>query len=137
MNVYRVYLLRVRVFGCKYSRKWVDFPLFSRHESSSSSLSPLAKYELKIAEGKLTNDEFQRKIVTKLQIVYDDIQGYKPPSRGLISKFLRLNTSANVPKGLYLYGAVGGGKTMLMDLFFSCCKASTNPTSCRFCRTRS
>ncbi|KAL1505949.1 hypothetical protein ABEB36_005392 [Hypothenemus hampei] len=28
----------------------------------------------------------------------------------------------NIPNGLYIYGSVGGGKTMLMDLFYDICK---------------
>lgn len=86
------------------------------------SICPLTKYDSKIAEGKLVNDECQRKVVLKLHRVYEDVKNYEPPRKGLLSKFLPFKLSSNVPKGVYLYGSVGGGKTMLMDLFFSCCK---------------
>ena len=33
----------------------------------------------------------------------------------------RLDPSKRI-QGLYIYGSVGGGKTMLMDMFFDCCE---------------
>lgn len=52
-----------------------------------------------------------------LQQTYDSIQGYEPVPESLISKWLSFGKSKAAPKGLYIWGAVGGGKTMLMDLF--------------------
>ncbi|KAJ9598290.1 hypothetical protein L9F63_011030, partial [Diploptera punctata] len=81
---------------------------------------PLQSLEEKIESGEIMLDEYQKKITEGLQRVYVDIQGYTPPSQGLFSRFFKKDE--NIPKGLYIHGAVGGGKTMLMDLFFNCCE---------------
>ncbi|XP_040363583.1 uncharacterized protein LOC112173306 isoform X2 [Rosa chinensis] len=39
-------------------------------------------------------------------------------SRWLWSRFIPQSSNASPVKGLYIYGGVGTGKTMLMDLFF-------------------
>ncbi|KAI5284997.1 hypothetical protein KEM54_000904 [Ascosphaera aggregata] len=105
---------------------------------------PLYEYERRIQQGKLHNDDYQRDIVTHLQDLHDDLLSYKPipvvrpplptdsKGSGLGSLFSSLfgssstssghNTEidlpSDLPKGLYLFGDVGCGKTMLMDLFY-------------------
>lgn len=85
---------------------------------------PLDLLRAKVERKELHRDEHQEKIVYKLQRVYDDVENYSPPERSLFSKLFDRKYSHTGPKGLYLYGAVGGGKTMLMDLFYSCCKVN-------------
>lgn len=58
-------------------------------------------------------------------IEYPDIETLKP-KKGFLSIFSRDKQSniphidlSTVPKGIYLYGDVGCGKTMLMDMFYS------------------
>lgn len=89
-------------------------------KSSSQISSPLAVLQEKINNGELMHDVYQKRIVDCLQRLYENIQGYTPPVHGLFSNFFQKRT--NAPKGLYVYGAVGGGKTMLMDLFYNCCQ---------------
>lgn len=66
-------------------------------------------------------------MVEALQGIYDNIQGYSPQAFGgkkffgLFSKKADGNVPVNTPKGLYVFGSVGGGKTTLMDLFYDCC----------------
>jgi len=43
------------------------------------------------------------------------------PTRGSLDEPLKFSSS---PKGLYLYGGVGCGKTTLMDLFHDACSLS-------------
>lgn len=90
-------------------------------------LGPLQKYEQLVAEGKLLDDEYQRRMLGQLNYVYENLRGYVPaavPPRdggGLLqftSKYFTFFTQHHGPQGIYLYGDVGCGKTMLMDLFY-------------------
>ena len=56
--------------------------------------------------------------MTKLQLVHDAVHGYEPAEPSFMSRwFLGSRPNTKTPKGLYIHGSVGGGKTMLMDLF--------------------
>ncbi|XP_075233721.1 putative ATPase N2B [Lycorma delicatula] len=125
---------------CKYLRKLYSYQLeegyllfrkFHQYTLKRETLydptkddngGPLQLLKAKVTSGELRKDEHQESIVLKLQRVYDDIENYSPPESNVFSKFFSKKPSHTGPKGLYLYGAVGGGKTMLMDLFYSCCK---------------
>lgn len=90
---------------------------------------PLKALAQKIEANELKPDEHQMKIAQDLQRIYDEIQTYQPPenvgsSASFFSKILgskpKLDQSKRL-KGSYIYGSVGGGKTLLMDMFFDCC----------------
>ncbi|XP_033219323.1 putative ATPase N2B [Belonocnema kinseyi] len=91
--------------------------------ADTSSNGPTKILNEKVSKGELLNDEYQIKVVEALEKVYLDVQGYEPENPGFLSKWIgKGKKKKKIPKGLYLYGAVGGGKTMLMDLFFNCCQ---------------
>ncbi|XP_044756186.1 putative ATPase N2B [Coccinella septempunctata] len=89
------------------------------NSSYTSSNGPLAVLTKRYEAGELSKDEIQLDACRSLQKVYDSLQTYAPTKRNIFSKLFSRNVDQ--PKGLYLYGAVGGGKTMLMDLFYDCC----------------
>lgn len=64
---------------------------------------PLALYEALVAKGELRDDPQQRRVLEYLNAVF-----YGAPKR--------------TARGLYLYGSVGCGKTMSMDLFYTTIK---------------
>lgn len=84
-------------------------------------IKPSELYDQRVNDGQLINDEHQRKIVKQLDGVYLSLADYSPPSQSTIMKLFGGRTP---PNGLYMHGSVGCGKTMLMDLFFSCCEVS-------------
>ncbi|RZC43126.1 AFG1 ATPase and/or AAA 16 domain containing protein [Asbolus verrucosus] len=87
--------------------------------TASNNKGPMVTLNNKINKGELYRDEIQLKIGKSLQRIYDETTNYQPAEKNLLSKFFSSREKA--PKGLYIYGAVGGGKTMLMDLFYSTC----------------
>ncbi|MCF6272480.1 MAG: AFG1 family ATPase [Rhodobacteraceae bacterium] len=83
---------------------------------------PLMLYRDLTASGALRDDAAQRLAVEKLQLLHRRLEGYNPanPSRfgrGLFGWGREPIDQIEV-QGLYLYGDVGRGKSMLMDLFF-------------------
>lgn len=83
---------------------------------------PLHKYRLMVASGELNDDADQRLAVEKLQLLHQRLTDYNPakPKRVGLAMFGwgRENLTASAIPGLYLYGGVGRGKSMLMDMFF-------------------
>jgi cell division protein ZapE len=77
----------------------------------------VARYRRLLAAGNIAPDSAQALAVEKLQILSNRLAQYAPPARtDFFSFFTRRR--GEVPKGLYIFGAVGRGKTMLMDMFF-------------------
>ena len=70
-----------------------------------------AIYDARVADGTLTEDAVQRAALPELQRVLDDLAA-PPPKRGLFGR-----GKVEPVRGLYLWGGVGRGKSMLMDLF--------------------
>jgi protein AFG1 len=99
----------------------------------------LEEYNRLARLGKLKDDPYQRKIISSLGQLHSDLVNYKPPevevpdvnasqnNGGFFSKLFggakektfSKDDYKSIPKGIYLYGDVGCGKTMLMDLFYS------------------
>ena len=74
-----------------------------------------------VASGDLRDDTAQRLAVEKLQLLHTRLEGYraeapKSVKLGLFGWGREKMEDRRVP-GLYLYGGVGRGKSMLMDLF--------------------
>jgi cell division protein ZapE len=85
---------------------------------------PLPAYRDLIADGSLAADPAQAKAVERLQDLWERLRDYDPepapaPNGGLLARLMRRRHAEEYePTGLYLVGAVGRGKSMLMDLFF-------------------
>ncbi|TDL29857.1 AFG1-like ATPase [Rickenella mellea] len=94
--------------------------------------SPRSQYQKLVATGALRGDEHQVHVVERLQALHEQLINYYPPPLPDISErnslFTRLFSKSavepiplpadRVPRGLYLFGDVGTGKSMLMDLFY-------------------
>ncbi|KAI9447279.1 AFG1-like ATPase-domain-containing protein, partial [Lactarius psammicola] len=96
------------------------------HRASLRSQStPMQEYQKLVQVGALKSDDHQTRIIQKLQALHNALAVYNPPSRGssLFSLFFSgpAKSADNIsrPHGLYLYGDVGAGKTMLMDIFYN------------------
>jgi predicted ATPase len=109
------------------------------HEDPSRVHGPMAEYDARVESGRLRDDEHQRNIIKNLQDLHDmltlytqppvqqpTIDSLQPPKKSFFS-FLTPSKPAgsalppipeSLPKGMYMFGDVGSGKTMMMDLFY-------------------
>ncbi len=82
------------------------------------------RYRQLVETGALRPDPAQALAVEKLQLLTNRLARYKRPQRTDIFSFFT-RKRGEIPDGLYIFGGVGRGKTMLMDLFFDCVPVAT------------
>ena len=81
---------------------------------------PFPIYLRLVQDGTLRPDRAQESAVERLQTLYEDLkrgENLLRPQRSILSR-LGLRQNHPIPSGIYLFGGVGRGKTMLMDLFY-------------------
>ena len=81
---------------------------------------PLTQYRARLRSGELMPASSQRLAVDKLQSLWRALATYKPNNgeHGWRARLGLAPASDPPPLGLYLFGGVGRGKSMLMDMFF-------------------
>lgn len=98
----------------------------SSASASSQVLTPVEQYDEDVKNGLIRSDDWQRKMLKSLNSVHEELLTYNPidvPKKtgSFLSSFFAKKTSADSfygPRGIYMYGEVGSGKTMLMDMFY-------------------
>ncbi len=91
------------------------------------------EYSRRIADGAVLDDDHQRSAIVMLDTLLDALHHQKknPLMGGLLSFFFNIGSKSPPPKGVYLVGGVGRGKSMLMDIFADCARQNGIKT-CRF-----
>jgi cell division protein ZapE len=79
------------------------------------SLSPLQRYEQAVDKDGFTKDDQQYLAMSYLDDLYHQLNESAGQKKGFFS-FLKAKPVA--PKGLYMWGGVGRGKTWMMDMFY-------------------
>jgi len=79
-------------------------------------LSVTDAYQRLLAERGYTSDAAQLRGVAALQRCYEEWADYKARRSNAVAKLLR---HPPIPRGVYMYGGVGRGKSFLMDCFFN------------------
>ncbi len=78
----------------------------------------LSRYRSLILAGDLKPDAVQERVVARLDTLSQELASYgREPERGLLSRLIFPAKAPQAPRSLYIFGEVGRGKTMLMDLF--------------------
>ncbi len=76
------------------------------------------RYDALVASGAIERDPAQVKVVARLTSVAQALAERRLAAKGSALGWLFGRKAPPAVKGLYLWGSVGRGKTMLMDLFF-------------------
>jgi cell division protein ZapE len=91
-------------------------------DTHTTGKGPAANLAARRAAGQVRADPVQEKIVDRLQAVHEQLAALTdPPAKpGFLARLGLVGAAkpANGPRGLYVWGPVGRGKSMLMDLFF-------------------
>jgi cell division protein ZapE len=82
----------------------------------SAPISVTQLYEQSLQERGYQADDAQRQGIAALQRCQDEWAGYKRQRSNALTKMLRYPP---LPKGVYMYGGVGRGKSFIMDCFYN------------------
>jgi cell division protein ZapE len=81
-------------------------------------MTPIQRYRSFLKSRTLKPDAAQEKAAERLDRLYQALEDYQPRRTRFFTFTLGLRGSS-APKGLYIHGDVGRGKSALMDLFFA------------------
>lgn len=82
---------------------------------------PIHSYRNLIRAGEIKPDQAQEVAAEKLQSLHHRLKSYDPKTGGGLRRMFQFGAkkkTQEVPSGLYMFGGVGRGKSMLMDIFF-------------------
>ncbi len=91
---------------------------------------PLERLRGQIAAGELDTDAAQLEVTQRLDTLARRLERWRPGRAGLVRSVLG-RAAGRPPRGVYIHGPVGRGKTMLMDLFFELAEV-TPKARCHF-----
>jgi cell division protein ZapE len=87
-------------------------------------MEPLQRYRQDFDRGEISEDEEQLRIVQLLDRLHGELVAVEVEMGGFWGRLRQVIPGRArrevTPKGLYLWGGVGRGKTYLMDLFYEC-----------------
>lgn len=84
------------------------------------SVSLLERYAVMVRAGHLEHDDAQAFVLRELETLRGQLADYSPPRRSSsLGRLFGAKRNGAALRGLYIWGAVGRGKTLLMDLFFA------------------
>ncbi len=86
-------------------------------QAEAGELTVLDYYKKVVARRGYIADEAQMAAVTRMQELYDEWVGYKARRNTALKKVF---IKPELPRGVYLWGGVGRGKSFLMDSFYLC-----------------
>jgi cell division protein ZapE len=87
--------------------------------ATSAPLGPvLSRYDALVASGVIERDPAQVRLVRKLDALATAAATHQLARKSSPLGWLFGKRDATAPNGLYIWGSVGRGKTMLMDIFF-------------------
>ncbi|MES2493607.1 MAG: cell division protein ZapE [Pseudomonadota bacterium] len=76
----------------------------------------LVRYDQLVEAGELRRDPEQAAAAARLAQLQAELETADAPSGGLLGRLFARKAAA-IPRGIYMWGGVGRGKSMLMDLF--------------------
>ncbi|MBC6440228.1 MAG: cell division protein ZapE [Rhodospirillales bacterium] len=82
------------------------------------SKGPLDRYNALCGPGGLTPDPVQEAAMVRLDRLMRELGAPVKVAGGLLSRLFGRTEAPPAPRGVYLHGGVGRGKSMLMDLFY-------------------
>lgn len=91
--------------------------IIDQYTQQETQMSPLKRYNELLSNNELTPDKGQEKVILAFNELYQAITCAQQSS-SFLSPIKQLFFKPSPPKGLYLWGGVGRGKTWMMDLFY-------------------
>ncbi|MCB8818994.1 cell division protein ZapE [Microvirga rosea] len=77
-----------------------------------------SRYDALVRSGAIERDPAQIQLIGRLDALAEELSGFRLARKNSALGWLFGKRNPAPPKGLYVWGSVGRGKTMLMDLFF-------------------